>query len=203
MGYIGHLIGVYGVQGEIRWKKMWNAPGTAITVSLIEEWLFRGVLLGLCLRTMSTPLAIGYISALFSILHFLKPIEEGLEITRVQWTTGFAMLPHIFHQFVEPLLVLSGFTTLLAIAIVLSLTRIRTASLWMPIGLHAGLIFGNRIFNIAFKQVKEIEPAWLTWFYGERIEIGIAPLITVVIIGAVSLWYLRKREPVNDALMTK
>ena len=193
MGYTAYLCQVYTYQGDVRWDKIYKSPGTAITVGILEEWLFRGVLLGLCLRVLKARTAILYISALFSILHFLKPIEDGLAITDVKWTTGFAMLPYIFHQFAEPLLVLSGFTTLFAMGLMLALTRVKTASLWMPIGLHAGLILGNRVFNILFKQAKEIEPNWLPWFYGERIEIGIAPLITIVLMAALMLWYLRGR----------
>lgn len=194
MGQLAVLCNVYALQGEIKWKKFSSATGTAITVSLLEEWLFRGIFLGLCLRVLKPANAILYISALFSILHFLKPIEEGLEINQVGWHTGFAMLPHIFHGFVEPLLLLSGFSTLFAIGVVLALTRVKTASLWMPIGLHAGWIYGQRAFNIVYKQAKEIEPNWLPWIFGERIEIGIAPLITVILTGALVLWVVRGRK---------
>lgn len=186
MGLVSVAAGIYELQEVIRWGKYGKIPGTMAAVSLLEELLFRGVILGLVMRTSGAWTAAIFSSALFSIVHFLKPRE--VDIGPVDWLSGFELLPYSFHQFAEPWLVLGGFTTLLAIGLVLAVSRLRTASLWMPIGLHAGWIAGNRVFNITFKQQ---DVAW-PWF-GPRIEIGLAPLATVVLTGVVVLALTRHR----------
>ncbi len=187
MGLVSVGLGVYDVQGTIRWGKFWKIPGTMLAVSLIEEVLFRGVILGLVLRTARPFTGVLFTSALFSIIHFLKPME--VELATISWASGFALLPYSFHQFADPVLVLGGFSTLFAIGVVLALTRLATRSLWMPIGLHAGWIAGNRVFNITFKQQDTLWP----WF-GPRIEIGLAPLATVILTGLVLAWLLKKQH---------
>ena len=186
MGGVSVACGIYELQEIIRWYKYWKIPGTMTAVSLLEEALFRGVILGLVMRS-STPLAAAvFSSALYSIVHFLKPQE--VDLGPVHWLSGFQLLPYSFHQFAEPLLVLGGFTTLFAIGLVLAQTRLATRSLWLPIGLHAGWIAGNRVFNITFKQQEVVWP----WF-GPRIEIGLAPLATVILTGLLLHLLLRRR----------
>lgn len=187
MGLASVTLGIYDFQSTIRWSKFWKIPGTMLAVSLLEEVLFRGAILGLVMRTARPMTAAFFTSALYSIVHFLKPLE--IELDAIIWTSGFALLPFSFHQFADPLLVLGGFSTLFAIGIVLALTRLSTRSLWLPIGLHAGWIAGNRVFNITFKQQDTLWP----WF-GPRIEIGLAPLLTVLITGLTLAWLLHRKD---------
>ncbi len=188
MGMISIVFSIYELQEIIRWHKYWKIPATMTAVSLLEEALFRGIILGLVLRSARPVAAAVFTSALFSIVHFLKPKE--VDIGEISWLSGFQLLPYSFHQFTEPLLVLGGFTTLFAIGMVLAQSRLATRSLWMPIGLHAGWIAGNRVFNITFKQQDVVWP----WF-GPRIEIGLAPLVTVIITGILIYLLTRNREP--------
>ena len=78
---------------------------------------------------------------LFSILHFLKSPEQSTDT--VTWLSGFVSLGNSFSQFAEPLLVTAGFTTLFLLGWILADARVRTHSLWLPIGLHAGWIFAS------------------------------------------------------------
>jgi membrane protease YdiL (CAAX protease family) len=201
MGLAGYWLEIYHRQNVVIWDKLMKVPLTATAVSLLEEGLFRGVMLGLLLAVLRPWVAITFVSALYSIVHFLKPVEAAVDFDPVTWTSGFRALPHTFHQFGEPLLLLGGFTTLLAIGVVLALTRLWTASLWLPIGLHMGWIAGNRVFNIFYKQDKNLEEAWMPVWYGPRIEIGLAPLITVAVTGLLVAWWLKSRGrlPVQPA----
>ncbi len=184
IGLLGFWLEVYRVQNNIVWEKFAKIPGTAIVVPLIEEWFFRAAMLSLVLRTASARTAILFTSAIYSIVHFLKPME--VDIGSIQWFSGFQLLPYSFHQFAEPLLLLGGFFTLFAIGVILAVSTLRTRSLWLAIGLHAGWIAGSRAFNIVFKQRDELIP-----WYGPRIEIGLAPLLTVIFTGILVMIYLR------------
>ncbi len=192
MGLLAWKFEVYRAQDVVRWDKIFKGLLAAAVVPPLEEWFFRCALLGVVLRTAARPVALLFVSALFSSIHFLKP--QDVEITSIHWWSGFALLPYSFHRFAEPFELIGGFTTLFAIGMVLALATLRTRSLWAAIGLHAGWIFGNRLFNIIFKRQGTFEP----WF-GDKIEVGIAPLCTVILTGFLVLSWLNRTHPRRDA----
>ncbi len=141
----------------------------AVVVPLIEEALFRGLFLGVLLRAFRPWTANIVSAAIFSIVHFLKAPDETT--TSVRWFSGFVSLAHSTDQFSQPLLVLAGFTTLFVIGVALAHSRIRTQSLWLPIGLHAGWVFGNE----AFSKIARREVTALPWL-GKSLLVGLVPL---------------------------
>ena len=168
-GFVLVLLGVYGMRATIRWPAVGSVALTAMAVPLIEETLFRGLFLGVLLRS-KRPLAATLISAgIFSIVHFLKAPDRTNPF--VDWASGFVSLAHSFDQFREPMLVLAGFTTLFLIGWILADARLRTQSLWLPIGLHAGWIFASGAFN----KIAQREMLALPWL-GKSLLIGIVPL---------------------------
>jgi membrane protease YdiL (CAAX protease family) len=88
------------------------------------------------------------------------------------------------------MLVLTGFTTLFLIGWILGDARVRTRSLWVSIGLHAGWILGNGVFNkIARRQIMLLP--WL----GKNLLIGIIPLGVICLTWIiVRLWLGRQRD---------
>jgi len=127
---------------------------------------------------------------IFSIVHFLKAPDETTR--SVTWTSGFLSLAHSFDQFAEPTLLLAGFATLFLIGVILAHARIRTMSLWLPIGLHAGLILGSG----AFTKIARREVVALPWL-GKSLLIGIVPLCVCLVSWlALRAWlrYVGSRE---------
>ena len=138
-------------------------------VPIIEETLFRGLVLGVLLKTGRRYMSILVTSVLYSIVHFLKAPDRTSPT--VTWMSGFNSIAHAFVQFADPLLVAAGFTTLFLIGWILADARLQTRSLWLPIGLHAGWIFTSGAFNkIALRQL--IVLPWL----GKNLLVGIVPL---------------------------
>jgi membrane protease YdiL (CAAX protease family) len=161
--------GVYTMRPSVAWNAVGSVALTAAAVPFIEETLFRGLFLGVLLRS-NRPLPATLLSAgIFSIVHFLKAPDQTTN--SVAWTSGFISLAHSFDQFMDPMLVLAGFTTLFLIGVILAGARLRTRSLWLPIGLHAGWIFASGAFNkIAHREILALP--WL----GKNLLIGIVPL---------------------------
>jgi membrane protease YdiL (CAAX protease family) len=161
--------GVYTMRPSVAWDKVGSIALTAAAVPFIEETLFRGLFLGVLLRS-NRPLPASLLSAgIFSIVHFLKAPDQTT--TSVTWTSGFVSLAHSFDQFTQPMLVLAGFTTLFLIGLILADARLRTRSLWLAIGLHAGWILASGAFNkIAHREILALP--WL----GKNLLIGIVPL---------------------------
>ena len=160
---------VFSLRGAINWTGIGKAVGATAVVPLIEEGFFRGLILGVLLKSNRRCLSVFVTSALYSIVHFLKAPEHTS--STVTWLSGFTSIAHAFGQFVEPLLVAAGFTTLFLIGWILAEARLQTRSLWLAIGLHAGWIFAAGIFNkVALHQF--IALPWL----GKNLFVGIVPL---------------------------
>ena len=161
--------GIYSMRALSAWAALAPVVLTAAVVPLLEEALFRGLFLGVLLRSPRPWLAVVLSAAIFSIVHFLKAPDQTT--TAVQWNSGFVSLAHSFDQFGEPMLVLAGFTTLFVIGLVLAHARLRTQSLWLPIGLHAGWILASG----AFGKIARREIVALPWL-GKSLLIGLVPL---------------------------
>jgi membrane protease YdiL (CAAX protease family) len=160
---------VYSLRGHVAWGAFGKILAAAAFVPLIEEGLFRGLILGILLRSGRTYLAVFVTSALYSVVHFLKA-PEGTS-TVVNWMSGFNSIAHSFSQFAQPVLVAAAFTTLFLIGWILSDARLRTRSLWLSIGLHAGWIFANGSFN----RIARREILILPWL-GKNLLVGLVPL---------------------------
>ncbi|OKH28862.1 CPBP family intramembrane glutamic endopeptidase [Chroogloeocystis siderophila] len=110
----------------------------AIAVGFAEELLFRGWLLDELERDYRPAVALWMNAILFALLHFIKPLPEILRT-----------LP----QF--PALIVLGLALVWA-------KRLRNR-LGLPIGLHAGLIWGYYIINVGqLTQYSGQVPDWIT-----------------------------------------
>jgi membrane protease YdiL (CAAX protease family) len=163
---------IYQWRATVRWNAFGKIAAATVFVPLIEESLFRGLVLGILLRTGRTWLAILITSGLYSVVHFLKVPERTSEI--VTWSSGFKSIAHSFWQFGSPVLVTAAFTTLFLIGWILADARLRTRSLWLPIGLHAGWIFGNGAFN-RIARIAHRDISLLPWL-GKNLLVGFVPL---------------------------
>lgn len=180
-------LGVYSLRPSLAPLPILERTLSAIVVPFIEEPIFRGLILGILLRAGPTLPAVLGTSAFFSILHFLKAPEHTSTV--VTWSSGFVSIANSFHQFGQPLLLLAGFTTLFLVGWILADARLRTRSLWLPIGLHSGWIFASAIFNKLARREYEALP-WL----GRNLLIGLAPLAVALLSWAILRAWFRHVE---------
>jgi uncharacterized protein len=160
---------VYSFRHVFVWPRLGKVLLAAISVPFIEETFFRGIVLGILLRTSRKLLSIVAVSGLFAAVHFLKGSER--EPTIVTWTSGFQAIGDAFAGFGDPMMVLAAFATLFLIGCILADARVLTRSLWLPIGLHAGWIFASGTFSwLARRQMVALP--WL----GKNLLVGIIPL---------------------------
>lgn len=160
---------VYSIRHVFVWPRLGKTVLAAISVPFIEETFFRGLVLGLLLRTGRKLLSVLAVSGLFAAVHFLKGSESQPQI--VTWTSGFQSIGDAFAGFGDPMMVLAAFATLFLIGCILADARVLTRSLWLPIGLHAGWIFASGMFSwLARPQM--IALPWL----GKNLLVGIIPL---------------------------
>jgi len=175
--------GAFVLKNAIPWTAVGGVAAASIAVPFIEETLFRGLVLGILLRAMR-PLFAGFItSVFFAIIHFLKAPDQTSRL--VTWSSGFRSIAHSFSQFGDPLLVLAGFATLLVVGAILADARLRTSSLWLPIGLHSGWVFVSGIFGKLTRQTTIMLP-----LLGKNLLVGVIPLaLGLITWGIVALLF--------------
>jgi hypothetical protein len=68
---------------------------------------------------------------------------------------------------------------------------LRTRSLWLPIGLHAGWVFGIGFFAGVARASKTVRDDRLLPWIGETLKIGLVPLAVLVLTGCLLAWLVR------------
>ncbi|MFZ9931743.1 MAG: CPBP family intramembrane glutamic endopeptidase [Chthoniobacterales bacterium] len=167
---------------------------TASAVSLIEEAVFRGVVLGVCLWSLSARASVVVSSVLFAVLHFLKPAKTRLPAEAVEWSSGLNGLFGFADSWPSPSVLAFGLASLLVAGWILGQAAIRTRSLWLPIGLHAGWILGVQTGNLFLKLSASDATGQLPWvgpsLVSGAVPTGLLPLAGLVLTGWLVRLYL-------------
>jgi len=164
----------------------------AVAASLVEEWLFRGLLLGLWLRFAKPLAACVGTSLLFAFLHFLAPPAGSDIADPAAPFAGFELLGKILLHFTEPRFFVTDFATLFVVGMILSQARLRTGSLWFSIGLHAGWIAAFKGFNMLHLAVPSHD--WRPWGVGDSLRSGLLPLLALAFTAEVCRFALKYFE---------
>ncbi len=149
----------------------------AIGAGIIEELIFRGLILGLWLRACSVRVACLGSALMFSFVHFLKPPRGSSIEDPFAWDSGFEILASTLGHFTQPEFFVTEFTTLAVLGLLLAFCRVKTHSLWLPIGIHIGLVFALKIFSMTQKldPSSPLQP----WWIGGDLKSGLLPLIAL------------------------
>ena len=194
--------GVFRFNADIEGVKIFRIAGTAVVVAVVEEFLFRGVALGLAARSFGRWTAAVAVSLIFAAVHFLKPAKEADAV--VYWWTGFAQIPRILESVPHPVTLAFGFVSLFVAGMILALAALRTRSLWLPIGIHAGWILGQQGFQWLARPAEKSFASFLPWVgpnvVSGAVPTGMVPLIVLLLTGAAVWLYLRyARHPAMRA----
>jgi membrane protease YdiL (CAAX protease family) len=155
----------------------------AVAAPLVEEWLFRGLLLGLWLRFARPATACLGTALVFAFLHFLEPPDGSVIRDPAQPLAGFELLGKILLHFTDPLFFITDFATLCAVGLILAWARLRTGGLWFSIGLHAGWVAALKAFNLFYTRVAE--HAFRPWGVGDSLRSGVFPLLVLALTAIV------------------
>lgn len=174
------------------------AFATGMGIALLEEIVFRGILLGIFLRTFRPVVAIISVAFIFALLHYLRPPAGVIPDHPETLAAGFQFLGLIVARLFTSELVAQQFITLFAAGLLLGACRYRTSSLWLPIGLHGGWLFALRLFeNLTLASSETI--SWKNYLMGDRLSEGFLPLGTLGLT-AIIVWivYRDADEPQTE-----
>lgn len=165
----------------------------ALALAIFQEILFRGIALGIFLRAMRPAAALVLAAAFFAGVHFLDP-PPGLTVPDPEAAgVGFQLLRKIAAQFSELRLVVGTFTPLLALGGVLAYARWRTASLSLPIGLHAGWLFVHDIIgSMSIVPGRSDFPLWV--LSGTSLKQGLISVAGILFVGVLVHLFTRPHD---------
>jgi membrane protease YdiL (CAAX protease family) len=182
------------IRNEFSLNPMIRIFFTAAFVSVFEEFLFRGVLLGLAIRSLRSIPALTVVSVGFSVIHFIKP--KGLiPVEDVTWMSGFHLLGSSFEGGLAFSVLIGGMITLFVIGWITGVATLATRSLWMAIGLHAGWILIQQSVNLVtryrIKPPEELMPWVGPSVVSGMVPTGVVPVLVLLVTGGLVWWYLR------------
>lgn len=168
---------LFFVEGKLGWLVWQNSDQlprvilegliTALGVGFAEELVFRGWLLDELERDYSRKVSLWISSGLYALLHFIKPLPEAIRT---------------FPQF--PALLLLGLTLVWA-------KRGSRGRLGLPIGLHAGLVWGYYIINVGqLVRYSDRVPPWIIGIDGNPL----AGLMGLMFLGAIAFAFWRSQR---------
>ncbi len=173
-------------------QRSFKAVMTGLTVGLIEEVFFRGIIFKGLLDEWRPMGAYIVANAWYSAIHFIKPAQKSYVQDFDPWL-GFYHLGHTFEPFTDPVALLPGFFGLFLLGVVLSYAFVRTGSLYLSIGLHMGWV-------LAIKSIKiygGYSSADLGWIFGSanpRFVSGVATWVGFLAITMIVYWLTREGQ---------
>ncbi len=119
---------------------------TGLAVGLFEEWFFRGFLLKSFHRGLSLRWAIFWTNLLYAVSHFIEMGNlQGGE--QASFVNSLKLMAGFFSQFREPLPVLMQMVGLFIFGYLLTSALLKTGSLYLNMGIHAGVVAAIKIHD--------------------------------------------------------
>ena len=170
------VLSLFGIEAVLGWL-IWQQPNVflpqiileglivALAIGFAEELLFRGWLLDELQRDYRLGTALWVNAFIFALAHFIKPLAAILQI----WP-----------QF--PALLLLGLILVWA-------KRSRHNRLGLPIGFHAGLVWGYYIINVGnLVKYSGSVPEWITGVDRNPL----AGIMGLLFLGCIAFWIRRR-----------
>jgi uncharacterized protein len=121
-----------------------RAAMTGLTVGVLEELLFRGVLFGVLLKSLRPGVALIWSSVIYGAMHFLGRPAGPDELA---WWSGLAVIGGMLSGLADWERLVPGMVALTLLGMVFGFCYRRTGDLMFSIGVHAGLVFHMKVFG--------------------------------------------------------
>jgi membrane protease YdiL (CAAX protease family) len=188
------MVGVYSVilvaSGTVSWagptagylaRRSVDFAIGAVLIALLEEYFFRGVFFRSMVRDWGVRAAIVGSGTVFAALHC---ISGGLRVAP-GWDPmiGATLFKMYFTSDGSPLPDLRLMVGLFLFAWLLAYLYLRTGALWVPVGLHGGMVFASKIM----KKTLNRSPDFPEWLLGDSLFLvsGVACWVLLLITLAV------------------
>jgi membrane protease YdiL (CAAX protease family) len=160
----------------------WMPVLLALWIGVFEEVMHRGFVFQSLRQELTTFPAIILSSALYSLLHFTHarpPVFSSSEA--FDMFLGFKAFPHLFDGFRHVSTILPEITGCFLLGVLFCLAYTRRGSLYVPIGLHALLVFVEQ------SRIVTIRPRFLG---GSQMIFGSHGAVLEAFLGSITAWIL-------------
>jgi membrane protease YdiL (CAAX protease family) len=167
----------------------------ALAAAALMEVFFRGVAMGIFLRAMRPSAALGMSAAFFALVLAVVP-PAGLDVADPEAPgIGFELLRKTLARFADGSVVAAELLPVLALGCVLAYARWRSASLWLPVGLHTGWLFAKRM-------LAELYPAGGPADADHSLRLmqqGLLPLTAILLAGVLAHYFTAEERHESSA----
>jgi membrane protease YdiL (CAAX protease family) len=170
----------------------------ALVVGVLEETIARGVLFRLLIKRWAPVPVLLIVAIAFAWLHFLSAdpatYEAGPFLQRAgnvlaSSATGFIRIPHALVEM----------TNLALFSILLCLMYLRSHSIWLPAGFHAGVVYIKRLNGIVADSDKTHV---LSTFAGNSSDYTNGWLCAILLIVLIAVLWKSKKPLPGDGTIT-
>jgi membrane protease YdiL (CAAX protease family) len=163
---------------------------TALSVALLEEIFFRGILFKGLMEDYGAAVAFIGANLLYAASHFFKPPEEFMP-GGFDPLGGFRFVVLCLAPYLDTATTVPGLIGLFIIGLVLTYALLRTGALYLPIGLHAGWVFAIKTLSLYGDFTRE----GLGWLFGGKPKLvsGVVTWVGILLVGAVVRMMTRRR----------
>jgi CAAX protease family protein len=154
---------------------------SGFAVAFLEEIFFRGIFFKEILQQGKIVRAFLVANLLYSAVHFVRP-ESGFRLDGYNPLGGLRYLVLSFQPFLDLPEVLPGLIGLFCIGVVLSYAVLRTDTLFLSMGLHAGWVFSIKTVRV-FGDYTGNDLGWLFGSTPPKIVSGVIPWLGILTVG--------------------
>jgi len=163
--------------------KIAKALLAGFSVGFLEELFFRGIFFKGILE-QNKPLRAFLISnAFFAAIHFVQPVSAFQLVDYDLWG-GARYLAGSFEPFLNLPTLFPGFIGLFLLGLVLSYAVLRTRTIFLAMGLHAGWIFALQSIRV-FGNFRRQDLGWMFGSTNPKIVSGVITWIGILSVAAV------------------
>ena len=135
-----------------------------LVIALIEETLFRGIILTSILNQSGVIFAVISTNVIYAFVHFLEP-EFHQQTSSINWLSGFELIKTAFNPWLSPLEFVDSFLALFMAGVLLSILKIKSNCLAICIGVHASWVLVIKFLKRVTHSNSASDYAYLTGSY--------------------------------------
>lgn len=157
-------------------------------MAIVMEVFFRGVVMGVLLRAMGPAAALGMSAAFFALALMMIPPPGWRVMDPDGVGVGFEVLRGLWMEFADWQVLLTSFVPWLALGGVLAYARWKTASLWLPVGIHTGWLVSKSLIGDlgAAAAGSGSVPHDASLVAGTVLQQGVVPLAAILLAGVLA-----------------
>jgi membrane protease YdiL (CAAX protease family) len=173
-------------------KTIVNGLLSGLAVALLEETFFRGIFFKGMMDEQKPIRALFIVNLVYAAAHFVHP-ENNFQLYDHDPWGGWRYLVASFKPFLNLSDVVPGLIGLFLIGLVLSYAVVRTNTLFLSMGLHAGWVFSIKTIRV-FGDFRRQDLGWMFGSTDPKIVSGVITWIGILSVAAVVHGLTRRRS---------